>query len=101
MLQMRYFYISVPLIAGNLGPLTGTRVIIGTAAARAALHIYISVCSIYLCPNSGIWLSASAWIFFFFFFFFFIVGTCVDACDCIRAQLCKKVDRTERRFTGL
>ena len=68
MLQMRYFYISVPLIAGNLGPLTGTRVIIGTAAARAALHIYISVCSIYLCPNSGIWLSASAWIFFFFFF---------------------------------
>ena len=46
MLQMRYFCISVPLIAGSLGPLTGTRVIIGTAAARAALLIYISVCSI-------------------------------------------------------
>ena len=47
----------------------------GTAAARAALPIPISVCSVFVCQDNGIWLPG---------FGIFNVWTVVDACGCTR-----------------
>ena len=64
-------------LAGNLGC---------TAATRAALPIPIHVCSIFVCPNNGIWLPVLG---------MFNVHTNVDVCDCTTCVMWSMWEETD------